>query len=293
MPEDFDKGRLRSTREAIWAWAGAPAGWPAPVLSYLSEAHQKAYLRARNAVLLWTSNERVDIIKEKTGWNASQTLRLVKRCVTINPATKVICGLWPCVPGWHLEAAPRVRTKPFDKKLAEKGVGQSDVLANLFQEFPTLHKKLRQYITSRTESGSAPVAALTIKNIHDRFIALCKDENLHVARRWPFTAERRGYEAIRRWYRREQRKAPVRASRNELGDEAAHLANLDYQTSTNPARPRPTWPTSGSSSTSTSKTLRGRSGTQSRKRSSSASAPSASGRWRCATTAPRQSCPLE
>jgi hypothetical protein len=238
MHEDSDKGRLRSNRAAIWAWAGAPEGWPAPVLADLSEEHQKAYLRARNAVLLWTGNERETVVKDKTGWTASQALRLVRRCVTVNPATKVICGLWPCVPGWRLDGPERVRTKAFDNKLAAKRVGQSYALKNLFEEFPTVQTKLCKFISSRTEGGSAPVSALTVKELHERFIALCKDENLHIAKRWPFNcADRRGYEAVRRWYRKEQYKAPVRGTRNELGDEAANLASLDYQTSTNP---RPT-----------------------------------------------------
>ncbi|MGJ0223567.1 hypothetical protein ACQUZK_09220, partial [Streptococcus pyogenes] len=231
MPDGVDKGRLRSSREDIWTWAGSTDEWPKPVIDDLPELDKVAYLRARNAVTLWTQNERMEEIAKKTGVSPSKTLRLVRRCVAINPATKQICGFWACVPGWASSVPKRVRSKEFDEEFVAKGSGMSGILDELFREFPKLHKNLCDYVRTRTESGAAPVAALTVANVHERFIALCKDERLHTQGRWPFNdVKRSGYEAVRRWFRKEQRKAPLRASSNEFGDEAAKLANIDFHT---------------------------------------------------------------
>lgn len=229
-------GRLRSTREAVLAVAGPTSDWPGPVVADLPKGDASPFLKARNAVLLWEKNELIEEIQKRTGYTAGRVLRLVKRCVAQNPATGAICGFWACVPGWRPPTDRRVRSAPFDKQLAKEGSGLSGALDNLFLHHETVETKLREFIKSRSESGSAPVAVLTPRNVHERFIALCKDEGLHREGKWPFNVERRGYEAVRRWFRSGQYAMPLRSIRNEFGDEAAKVANIDFQTSNNPKK---------------------------------------------------------
>ncbi len=233
--EDVSPGRMRATREAIWMPAGATADWPGPIVADLPKNNQPAFLKARNAVLLWTENQTIDAIREKTGYTAGRVLRLVKKCVQLNPSTGTICGFWACVPGWRPAPLRRVRSSPITKKHIEEGVGSSGALGLLFLQHETIESKLRAFVKSRTESGAAPVAVLTPGNVHERFIALCKDEGLHHAGKWPFgDTKRRGYEAIRRWFRNKQYEAPLSAIRNAHGDDAAKVANIDFRTSTSP-----------------------------------------------------------
>jgi hypothetical protein len=229
-------GRMRFDRAAITDEAGPTESWPGPVLEDLPKSHQAHYLTNRRAVLMWIAKKKVKDTEASTGLNAGQALRLVKRCVEVNPATGSICGFWACVPGWK-PTQRRVRSSAFKKKFTQKGDGLSGALQNLFLHHPTVHEKLVKFIRTRSESGSAPVSVLRPGNVHERFIALCKDEGRHVSGAWPFDVDRRGYEAVRRWFRKAQYDAPLQSIANELGDDAAKISKVDFQTSSNP-KPR-------------------------------------------------------
>lgn len=233
--EDVPPGRMRSTRVAIWAAAGPTPGWPGPVVDDLPRADQPKFLKGRNSVLLWTQEQSIELIAEKTGYSAGRVLRLVKKCLDLNPATGTICGFWACVPGWRPLPLRRVRSKPITEKNAQEGTGMSGALGLLFARHNTIEAKLCAYVKTRTESGAAPVGVLTPGNVHDRFIALCKDEGLHHAGKWPFgEAKRRGYEAVRRWFRDKKYERPLIGIRNAHGDDAAKVASIDFRTSSNP-----------------------------------------------------------
>lgn len=233
LPETVP-GRLRSERETILEPAGPSTGWSAPVLEDLPKYQQPGYLRARAAVQRWERHEAVKLIQEQTGLSPGQVLRLVKRCVAVNPATGRACGFWACVPGWRAPVPRRLRFRPASGGHAINGESHSGHLQALFLEHPAIEEKLTKFVRTRTESGSAPVSVLTPRNVHDRFLALCKEKGRHIERKWPFNKERRGYEAVRRWFRSGQYEAPLQSIRNELGDEAAKAAAVDFHTSTRP-----------------------------------------------------------
>ena len=83
--ENVPPGRLRATRLAIWIWAGSPKHWPGPDVKDLPTGKAKVFLKARNAIFLWTDEELITVIREKTGLTAGQVLRLVRRCLQLNP----------------------------------------------------------------------------------------------------------------------------------------------------------------------------------------------------------------
>jgi hypothetical protein len=226
FPGNFRDKRLDSMDDVIDF-----SKWPKPVLNELKLEQRPGYLNAVRAVKMWVARDSCEVIKKSTGLNNGQVRRLVDRCKELNPRTGTIVGFWVCVPGYTATRKSRQFCKP-----AEDG-DSNGALTRLFVDHEDLHKKLVQYIERRCESGAAPVAALTPANVHDRFIALCKDKGLHNAKLWPFTKKRRGYEAVRRWYRAEQYHNPRRGISNEFGAEKGKLARLDFQTSNNP-KPR-------------------------------------------------------
>lgn len=235
MPIDESRfAHLRSNRAQIVAHAPGIEDWPGPTLQDLLEEDRIRFLNSRRAVQLWVAGAPAKEIRRNTSMTTDASRRLAERCVRLNPKTRTIFGFWACLPGFRGPTQPRHRYRAFNSAYVKVGKGLAGALQDVFRRYPGIEKKLHDFVTTRMESGAAPVPILTIANIYDRFIALCKDFGLRERREWPFTAKRCGYEAVRRWYKKFRHEVPARTIRNEYGDAAVSIDRIDRQISNVP-----------------------------------------------------------
>lgn len=222
--------RIRRSRSEMLGEAPPLANWPAPDLTKdVREDKRTTYQAQKLAVELWVNEAPESTIKKRCGLEASRVREMVRRAVSINPRTRAIVGFWACVPNFVVRRPTNIRTKPFNPAERSDGKGMTGVLDLFFQTHPGIHKNLVEFVRKRRTEGSAPVALLSPKAVHEVFIGQCREHGLEGAGGWPFNADRRGYEAVRRWYKRERWKAPIRAASNAHGDAAGNLANIDFQ----------------------------------------------------------------
>jgi hypothetical protein len=219
--------RTRSKRSELLAKAPPISEWPGPLVADVAQADTRSYQLAKRAVHLWVEGQTEVEIRNETGLSLRAARRFTVLCASINAHTRNVVGFWACVPGYRQPRDKGERTRTFKERLISQGKGLYGALDDLFIRYPEIHKKLEEFIAKRTESSAAPVSILTSGNIHQRFIALCKERGLRTRNEWPFSTKRQGYEAVRRWYKRLRHQNPARTIRNEMGDDAAKLDKID------------------------------------------------------------------
>ena len=227
--DNVSQRRTRSKREDILQSAPPMSAWPLPIFDDLPPEHQEPYLKACLAVKMWVAGEGGEVIWEKTKCKIDDVRRLVSRCIQINPSTRLIVGFWACVPQYRLAPTSRERFRSFKPALAAQGKGLTGALFDLFRKHPAIEQKMRLFVQKRRDAVTAPVPLITPTILHNRFLALCKEDGLLARNEWPFTTKRAGYQAIRKWNIKHRFDAPVRSARNELGDQAGALAMTDYK----------------------------------------------------------------
>lgn len=150
--------------------------------------------------------------------------KLVQRCNTFNPQTKRVHGFWACIPRYR-----PTRLREFDTVHSRNPQHQ---LSQLFRQFPHIEAKLITFIADRTtgKKEMRPVSVMDPSMVWDVFLGLCKAEGMNLApKRWPFTHQKKGYEAIRRWYHEEKYRNPSAAAFNELNESTAKAIRAAYR----------------------------------------------------------------
>ncbi|MCP5285428.1 MAG: hypothetical protein H6933_11055 [Burkholderiaceae bacterium] len=149
----------------------------------------------------------------------SSIWRMCARALRPDDSTGQIIGFWACVPQWRAAPTEKAAPKP------------SHHLSSLFLEFPRIEAKLCEFVLKRrTGPNMRPVGMLRPRMVWEVFLAECKEQtNRFKEKLWPFSEERCGYEAVRRWYKEQKYKHPSAAARNELPADLAKQIAGDYK----------------------------------------------------------------
>lgn len=228
---DIPEPRGRRNRAEITEPAGQALDWPTP--STVPEPKRDRYELNRLAVRLYVSGQTEAEVNAELrkrwghGLPAGSVWRLAQRCTAVNPETGELTGFWACIPHWRAAPGPRGRhARPKTHR------NKRHHLSVLFDEFPDIEARLCNFVLKRTVARQEmrPVAKLTVQKVWDVFLSECKLKMLHLQdNRWPFNDDRRGYEAVRRWYRDEKYRNPSQAAVNELDADTAKMVARDYR----------------------------------------------------------------
>jgi hypothetical protein len=211
--------------------------WPGPTTAFfavtdaspeavkaaeLRHWHYRLNKRAMELYFSGSSPKQVNAELKKTftkGMCESTLWRMCARALRLDESTGRILGFWACVPKWR--AVRRAAAAP----------GDSHHLTALFLEAPVVENNMREFIRRRTTgSDMRPVAALRPTIVWQTFLDQCKQHTKRFEdKKWPFNADRGGYEAIRRWYHIEKYKHPAAAASNELQADLAKQVAADYK----------------------------------------------------------------
>jgi hypothetical protein len=219
----------RGRRSADMMRKGVPPlqDWPAPREEDIPVNRLRRYRLNKFAIELFhggMSEEQVSremhsrekvIVKRGTWW------RMFERANRVNPHTGHLNGYWACIPHWR----PQPVTAPSNHPAHE--------LTKFFKKYPAVEAKLCTFVlTRRTGSEMRPVGMLKVEMVWKVFLAECKALELHLMdAEWPYRPgdERRGYEAVRRWFHGKKFENPSAAARNELPENVAKAVARNYR----------------------------------------------------------------
>ena len=219
--------RERRSRGAILTDIPPFESWPRPILENIPSPHFEDYANNVLAVELWVKGHPENEIFKRTGLKMRQARRLVERCITTNPLTKVLYGCWACLPDYRVGARTRERCKSFDENTAAAGQGLSGALSALFKRYPDIRRGMDVIVKSRQFAEGAVLNQLCLKKLHAQFLDLCK--RFCASRtEWPFNTKQKGYSAIRDWYLKKRYESPLRTADNEAGSEVANQLRVAY-----------------------------------------------------------------
>jgi hypothetical protein len=230
IAEAIKCARIRRTRLEILGSADIARDLPSPSIDTLPTAKRDPYAARCAAVKMWCQGDSAKDIKAKTGLTTLAARRLVEQALVRDPATGQRLGFHVCVSGYQspLRRAP-TRSKPFDPARTGLGTGQSGVLGNCFKTYPDIYNGMVQFARDRRIGDAPPVALITRKSLIHAFHSLCRNQELDERNEWPFSARRRGENAIWDWYCARKWDCAARTVSNEQGDEAGKLARSDQR----------------------------------------------------------------
>lgn len=223
-----DKGR-RNRSEIVGAGPEV-AVWPMPRSEDIPAQKRLNYAARVSAIKMYAGRATYEDIEKTTGVAGTTARYLYERALTIDKKTGKCRGFWICLEQFVIPTEDRVgRKKPVDTKLEAEGLGLRGVLALCFKKYKRIKTVMTEFALSRTIDGGPPVPLITRNSLWRVFMSVCRECGLEQRSEWPFNRNRKGYEAIWRWYKKFIKNHPFEGIRNEFGEEARKLAKRDAQ----------------------------------------------------------------
>jgi hypothetical protein len=212
--------------------------WAAPAPSYFEPANESAEAVAASKKAKWRYDVNRFALSEYVGGKSpkeaieqtaarfgvalqpSAIWRMLERALTVDASTGQPSGYWACVPNWRPSAA------------SAPALNKVHLLSALFAEYPRIEAAMCKFVHTRTTGPDMrPVSTLQPRKVYEVFLSACRAENLHLhsPARWPFSDDRRGMEAVRRWFHGKKFEKPSAAALNELPLELAKSICADYR----------------------------------------------------------------
>lgn len=230
--------RERKKRTDYLAEAAPTNEWPVPPLETIDLKHHEAFRSRCLAVDLWVLGAPEREILRRAGMSARQARRLFIACAAYNALARKPFGYFACLPGFRMGGSPRRRVHPFDKLCNSAGTGLSGALSALFEKYPDIGEAMNRFVQKREVSKGLRSGSITPKKLHEYFLSLCRNTGLDKRYEYPFSVRNKGYEAVRRWYRKRRYEHPILSAVNELGNVGAQDTAAAYY-AVKQTRPRP------------------------------------------------------
>lgn len=193
--------------------------WPRPVPLEEAKLNSTQYLPRTKAVEMYCEGCNSGEIYAETGVGDRTVRWLVGRCIDINPETGAIFGFFACKEGFRPRSYTRIA--PFTSN--SKQGGSSGGLDVVFSAFPDIESSLESealHLEEDTQQFKIPNTDL-LALLHEALKARYSEAGLEWKKQWPFTKQKQGYEALRRWRKKLRDTHPVAYVKAHFGKKAA------------------------------------------------------------------------
>ena len=177
---------------------------------------RRLYIRRCKAIRLLLDQSDDTHITSATGLPRREALRLLKRCLMINPDGQIF-GFRALIPHSHIGSYTRHVTINFRPGQAQGGAG---AFQHLLATYPVLASLLQAHVFKLSKRKHVYESRTVVKSLHKRFIDKCRELGLEKDCQYPFNTKTLAYVSLAK-HVRQLLSNPDRAAAGSLGTEIA------------------------------------------------------------------------